>query len=432
MATRRVLMFASEFAAATNPMDAVGTIRPRLWARWLPSNGWTPIVVTAGSEHEVSTSEHLVVRRVPVSSVVGRAKERAGVSNTSRRMARTTDGLGQGTPMGQVQSFGREVASLVPDHLAWVARAAKAGAGLDRLHGVDVVFSTSPSPATHLAAWLVAIDRGLPWVAELRDLWAQLPEGAGRTRLRRLPDQVAERVLFRRASALVTVSEGQADRLRAAYPSLPVHPIPTGYDPALVSQEDETSSDTFRLVYAGRVKRRHDPMMLLRPLADAITAGHIDASRTRVEFLSMGTLNAKATEFVRSSVLAGVVVEEELLPRDEVLRRERLAHVLLHLRWDDPEETGVFAAKVFEYLAARRPILSTGHFEDEVSRVIRESGSGLASTSDEQTKQFLIEAFRAFERDGRVPYHAKPEALRRYEAPVTVTRLASVLKAAAE
>ena len=82
-------------------------------------------------------------------------------------------------------------------------RAAKAGVSLAKIHGVLAIVSTSPSPAAHLAAWLTAIESGLPWVADLRDLWAGIPKGAGTTRLRRLPDTVAERVLFLEGGRIV-------------------------------------------------------------------------------------------------------------------------------------------------------------------------------------------------------------------------------------
>jgi glycosyltransferase involved in cell wall biosynthesis len=276
---------------------------------------------------------------------------------------------------------------------------------------------------------LTAIERDLPWVADLRDLWAGVPQGAGRTRLRRLPDAVAERILFARASALVTVSEGLAEQLRTSYPGLPVHAIPTGFDPDLIAPEDVRPSSDFRLVYAGRVKGRMDAMRFLRPLATSISAGRIDASRTRVDMLTMGTLREQDRDFIRREGIGDVVIEEGYLPRDEIIRRERQAHVLLQFRWDDPTETGILTGKLFEYLAARRPILSTGMYRDEVSTVLETTGAGVASTSDAETERFLMEAFRSFDETGRVPYGGRPEGLDRLDARRSAKRLAEVLDA---
>ncbi len=54
--------------------------------------------------------------------------------------------------------------------------------------------------------------------------------------------------------------------------------------------------------------------------------------------------------------------------------------MLLLLQWNNPREQGNIPAKVFEYFAARRPILGIG-FEDGVpARWIRERGAGLYSS----------------------------------------------------
>jgi glycosyltransferase involved in cell wall biosynthesis len=65
------------------------------------------------------------------------------------------------------------------------------------------------------------------------------------------------------------------------------------------------------------------------------------------------------------------------VPYRESIRRQKAADVLLLLQWNDPLEQGNVPAKLFEYLAARRPILGLGLVDGVPAGVIRERGAGL-------------------------------------------------------
>jgi hypothetical protein len=263
-------------------------------------------------------------------------------------------------------------------------------------------------------------------VAELRELWAQRPAGLT-TRLRRIPDSALESFLFRRAAALVTISDGLASQLRLRHKGKPIHAFPTGFDPGLRRSADERPARQFVLVYAGRVHPKQHPHGLLGPLGDAIRAGHVDRSRTTVEFYSMDSLTDEHRASIAANGLSDVVVEQPLVSRATVLEREREAQILLHFRWDDPTEPGFLTGKFMEYLAAARPILSTGQFDDEVSEILESTGAGVATKTDAETEAYLAEAYRAFEAEGWVPYTGKTEAVDRYDARSMVASVARVL-----
>jgi glycosyltransferase involved in cell wall biosynthesis len=343
----------------------------------------------------------------------------------ARRESASTDSTGAGT-RGFLRRLGGELASLLPDSLAWALRASRVGVEIVRRDRPEVIYSTSPSPSAHLAAWLVATRTGLPWVAELRDLWSMRHDRMS-TRVRRIPDLILERFIFRRASALVTVSAPLADRLRDAYPKKPVHTVVTGFDPELFAPTDAQLAGDFRLTYAGRIHRQQDPRRLLEPLAKVIASGHVDPARTRVEFLSMETMAKDDRAFIRELSLEGVVLETAFMPRETVIARERASQVLLHFRWDEPHESGILTGKIFEYLAAQRPILSTGRYEDAVSALLGETGAGVATTTDAETEAFIIEAFQAYKSAGRVAYRGRRGAIEMYDARRTAAAVGEVL-----
>ena len=72
---------------------------------------------------------------------------------------------------------------------------------------------------------------------------------------------------------------------------------------------------------------------------------------------------------------AGLITVSE----PEALRRQAQADILLLLQWDDPADESNVPGKVFEYLAARRPILGLGPLQGIPARLIRERRAGFFS-----------------------------------------------------
>ena len=101
--------------------------------------------------------------------------------------------------------------------------------------------------------------------------------------------------------------------------------------------------------------------------------------------------------------------------------------MLLHLRWDDPRERGILTGKIFEYLAARRPILSTGRYRDDVVYCLRKLVLAPGTTSDEATIKWLADAFAAYRATGSVPFTADDSALEKLDVRATAADVAAVL-----
>jgi len=89
--------------------------------------------------------------------------------------------------------------------------------------------------------------------------------------------------------------------------------------------------------------------------------------------------------------------------------------VLLECHWQDPAGDGVIPGKLFEYIGARRPILSLGSITAEASIIVRDNDLGLATNDPEQIKPKLLEWLAQKKPNGRVPDigHAADEKFQR-------------------
>jgi glycosyltransferase involved in cell wall biosynthesis len=275
----------------------------------------------------------------------------------------------------------------------------------------DAVLSSSPPPSVHLAAHRVAARARLPWVADLRDLWSQDHNSTAPAWRRRL-DRRLERRTFRGASALVTVSEPLARELRALHPALPVRAILNGFDPEEVGLATGLTPD-FTLTHTGTFYQgRRDPSLLFETLARMLADGRIPRDRIRIRLFARHEPWIAA--LVRRHGLEDVVELLAWTARREALRAQQESQVLLLLHWGGAREEGVFTGKVFEYLAARRPVLMIGGGAGVLSELLDATGAGAHVTEAVQLERQLDAWWREFAATGTVAWRGRDELIDRY------------------
>jgi hypothetical protein len=82
---------------------------------------------------------------------------------------------------------------------------------------------------------------------------------------------------------------------------------------------------------------------------------------------------------------------------------ERQVDILLECRWQDRAGDGVIPGKLFEYIGARRPILSLGSLTGEAAEIVRGNNFGLVSNDPDEIKAMLLECLKIKARLGRLP-----------------------------
>jgi glycosyltransferase involved in cell wall biosynthesis len=95
----------------------------------------------------------------------------------------------------------------------------------------------------------------------------------------------------------------------------------------------------------------------------------------KVEVLFAGPLQADEREQIESPELAGMARALGSLDRETTLRLQRATDTLLLITTGNPSETG---QKLYEYLAADRPIFVVGD-RTEAARIVQRAGAGVAA-----------------------------------------------------
>jgi glycosyltransferase involved in cell wall biosynthesis len=278
--------------------------------------------------------------------------------------------------------YGRRL--LLPDpRVVWVPDAARAAARIVRDRSADVVLTSSPPSSAHMVGSLVARRTGVPWVADMRDSWLANPHRRYEARTVRVKRAVLEtmaRRTFARASAMTTVTDAIAEEARAlARPGTPTTVISNGCDFDEFAGLEHTPSDRLRILHAGFFFGKRTP----RPFLEALHRLLADRPELRdvIEARFVGGFRTADREWAETLGLAGSLRIDGFLPHDRALAAMKSADALLLLI---PRSgglgTSVLSGKLFEYLAAERPVLALVPPEGIAADLL--SSTGLARIAD--------------------------------------------------
>jgi glycosyltransferase involved in cell wall biosynthesis len=341
--------------------------RPLKFASHLPALGIETHVLAPDDPKWLHEDADLPL---PTQAWVHRARY---VGPRGRRLADELHGRsGVDLAVRRAATVGRRL--LVPDeNVTWNATAIPKAISIARSEGIDVVLTTSPPGSVHLVGAAVQRATGAKWVADLRDSLVAHPH----RRSDSLPARVKEKathgvaaLVARRADAIVAAADAIADEARSLNPRGRVVTIENGCDFDDFAGMEYARTDVFRLTHTGSFFGRRDPKPFLHALADS------ELADVNVRFV--GDFRPGDREFMNELGLADRVALIDHVPRRRSLELQRESEALLLLI---PEAggrgRGVLSGKVFEYIAAERPILAVVPPDGAAARLIRDTGAGV-------------------------------------------------------
>ncbi|MCG3154075.1 MAG: hypothetical protein DKINENOH_00667 [bacterium] len=356
---KRVLVIAYYFP----PLGGGGTQRTLKFVRYLPEFGWQPHLLTVRQAHHLVQDESLlpeIPRDLPITATSAMLPARFLRKTTGHRPGMAREG---GKPWLRLLAWLKNLAftcAFIPDEYAgWVPAAVAAGMRLLQQDDYALIYSTGPPNSTHVIAWQLSRRTGVPWVADLRDLWDQYPDSYNpwRWRWRAKLDDWLERKMLGGATHLVAVSEEMRRHLlqkRVAARPEKITVITNGFDPAdFAALPPPAHSHCFTVVHSGTLF----PWRSIRPFL-AAWQRLPQPELLRLELL--GIVPESDCRVIQASGLAAQIERKEYLPYRETLRHLINADALLLLIGRQPHAANVLTSKLFDYIGAQRPILALG------------------------------------------------------------------------
>ena len=255
-------------------------------------------------------------------------------------------------------------------------RAIEVARGLPR----GIVIATSPPHAAAIAGARISRQLGWPLILDYRDPWTANDWPAWRRSATELAiARPIERRLVRASAARVLNTPAMRVFFERDFPQAPLernYVVPNGFDP-VETRAAPASDGTIDIVHAGEIYTGRSLVPVMKA-AQRLMARHPGRS---IRVTNYGDLPAIEWQRIRAAGLGQYVQVLPRIPFTELFAKLQAAHVLLALVGDHMLYSTPY--KVYDYMAAGRPVLGLAPRGAALFEMLAESRAGTCIEPDD-------------------------------------------------
>ena len=433
------------------PFGGVMVQRVLKFVKYLHHFGWQPTVLTVRSP-DYQTVDPGLLEEVPESASI----IRTGTFEPSRIFKFLMSSLGRlrSTLIGKRNPAGEDlnpeprlplstrisVFMFVPDNrIGWLPFATLTVLRKLRKEKFDAILSTSPPFSAQLVGLAAKWIMKKPWVVDLRDLWVLNPHKTPPTGLHLRISRYVERKVLKSADKVVTVSEPLRQDLKKGYPDIvpeKFQVIPNGYDADDFKTEGPTGRNRrFSIGHVGSLSMSsgRTPYHFLLALSRLVQEAPGFKHDAKVVFVGdMDGENRRIIDQMKSDLLLGDMIRcVGGVSHRKAISYMREFDLLLFIIGGSlegcPSSRGCVSGKLYEYLAAGKPILALAE-EGPIRELIEESrcGAFVDRHDVEKIKKAILDFNRKF-KQGVLRTDANWDYIRNFERKRLTGQLVNTL-----
>ena len=393
------------------PSGGSGVQRWLKMSKYLPENGWQPVIYTAEDAEYPVEDQSLETDVAPEAEVIRRPivepytfyKKFLGIKKEEKVKAGFIN-------EGSKKSSWKENISLwirgnlfIPDARCWwIKPSVRYLSKYLKEHPVDVMVSTGPPHSMHLIAKELHKKFNIPWVADFRDPWTEIDyfDKLHLTRCSVREHRRLEHEVLTQADKVVTVAPDGARRLENLG-AKNVVTIYNGFD-CDAKTENIVKSDKFVVTYLGVLSKIQSSDHLWEAFGELVKENNDFANNLKINMI--GQIDNSVLKSIDDNGLTQWVTFTPYVPHSQVAQIHRASTLLLLLLMPDsePRAKGLLTGKLFEYLASGRPILCIGPEDGDAAHIIGECNAGTTVGFDNKTKikETIKEYYQRFKTSG--------------------------------
>ncbi|MBW3519106.1 glycosyltransferase family 4 protein [Flavobacterium sp. NKUCC04_CG] len=386
------------------PAGGPGVQRWLKFAKYLPSFGIQPIIYTPENptyplldyslESEVSDQLEVLKSKI---------KEPYGLAGLfSKKSAKN---LSSGIIPHQPRQSFIEKSMLwvrgnlfIPDaRIGWVKPSVNFLETYIRDNNIDCVITTGPPHSLHLIGLELKKRLAFKWIADFRDPWTTIgyhKELKLTASAQHKHEQLELAVL--NAADQLTVTSFSTKAEFAEKTTKPITVLTNGYDVEVV--EKRPMDKAFTLAHIGSFLSHRNPRVLWKALSELRKEN--PEFKEAFQFKLIGKVSQEILDALKEFKLDDCTVNMGYLSHKEALVQQRVSQVLLLVEIDSLETRAIIPGKLFEYMAAERPILALGPDGADFFRIITETNTGRIALYDEKEviKEILLDCFTKYQK----------------------------------
>ena len=387
------------------PTGGSGVQRWVKFAKYLPSEGWQPVIYTPENPEQLAV-DHSLETEIPAEAEVIKThitEPYELYKKFLRKSGHSSEAVEVNPVNAQNKSFLQKAAMWVRGNLfrpdprcLWIGPSVRFLKKYLEEHPVDLIVSTGPPQSMHLIGRRLALETGLPWIADFRDPWTKIFyfKHLSMTRATERWHRKMEKKVLDDASVVVAVSPLVQQEFQAMTQT-PVELITNGFDKCDFPSERYVEADggpdkDFVITHTGLFAADGNPTVLWKVLADKCASDAEFAKLLKIKLV--GKTDRQIVESVISAGLGANLIDMGYKPHAEAIEQQRRASLLILPLRKEPEYKAVLPGKLFEYLASWRPVLGIGQPDGAMSMILNSTKTGVVlDWNDEASVSRFIE-----------------------------------------
>ncbi|MEX0275004.1 MAG: glycosyltransferase family 4 protein [Flavobacteriaceae bacterium] len=305
----------------------------------------------------------------------------------------------------------------------WVKPSARLLTDVIIAEKIETVITTGPPHSVHLIGNTLKQALGVKWIADFRDPWTTIGyhKKLQLTKRSAQKHRNLESMVLHNADQLITTSYITRDEFLKKTKT-PITVITNGYDGEV--SNGQPPNGHFTISHIGSLLSARNPIGLWTALSELIRENADFKESLRLQLA--GVVSESVLFSLREHGLNGHTEVMGYLPHAKAIDLQRKSQILLLIEIDSPMTKGIIPGKLFEYMAAKRPILAIGPGGWDVHHLITENRAGHVFTYAEhrEIKKQLLSWFQEYKGKG---LHLDSPDIVRYHRKALTGQLAKLI-----
>ncbi len=284
---------------------------------------------------------------------------------------------GKGKPGSKLLRFIRGNFFIPDARKGWVKHAYRQAAEIIRKEKIDTVFISSPPHSSQLIGLRLKKEFKIRLIADMRDPWTDIYyyKDLMHTEGSKKKDRAYEQQVLEAADEVIVVSDDIKGILGAKLSgekAAKIHVIPNGFDESDFQVPSTAKKDKFVITYTGTIADSYKPEVFFRALRTVK-----DKTPTLgFELHFVGVSSPSIRQMAEEAGLGSITRITSYVSHEEVIRYMMASTCLLLVIPDVDNSKGILTGKLFEYLAARKPIIGIGPAAGDAEAIIARCEAG--------------------------------------------------------
>jgi len=374
------------------PSGGAGVQRWLKFVKYLRQFGWDPIVYTP-KNNEIPVYDASLEKDIPDDITVLKKNIREPYAIYKRFIgAKKGEKFNVGGFISESKNYGlKDKIStfirgnfFIPDaRKFWIRPSVRFLSRYFKNNAPDLLITTGPPHSMHLIGLQLRKKLQIPWIADFRDPWTRFYQYRDMLISKWADKQhkSLEKKVLQTADRVITVGwtiKGELENLGADKPLV----ITNGYDEQDFDHVPAFNNPHFSIVHTGNISRSKNTLIFWKAIAELVQEN--ESFSHDLEIRLAGKLDYTVHHAISDLHLESFVKKLGYQDHNEAIKEQKNATILLLMTSNTPYSQGAIPGRLFEYLAAHRPILAIANPNSDMAKIIHETQAGEVINYDQK------------------------------------------------